>query len=118
MKRRTPIGSPRGPRIRPAPSIEGSDHPVTTRRSNKREPSDRDASAFAGAIKAALGETDGNATKLHRVAQTLVTLAIDGNMAAIKEISERLDGKAGAQRERTAKPAADPIEVRVKWLKD
>ena len=91
---------------------------MTTSRSNKRKPDGHDACAFAGAIKAALGETDGDATKLHRVAQTLVSLAIEGNMAAIKEISERLDGKAGTPRERAVKPTAEPIEVRVKWLKD
>ena len=73
---------------------------------------------FARAIKAALAEADGDATKLQRVAQTLVSLAVDGNMAAIKEISERLDGKAGSARERVEKPGTEPIEVQVKWLKD
>lgn len=87
-------------------------------RSSKTKRGASQASEFANAIKAALGEADGDATKLHRVAQTLVSLAIEGNMAAIKEISERLDGKPGAARERSDKPAAEPIEVRVKWLKD
>ncbi len=91
---------------------------MTTSRSKKPKPGAGEACEFARAIKAALGEADGDATKLHRVAQTLVSIAIDGNMAAIKEISERLDGKAGAVRERAEKPASDPIEVRVKWLKD
>lgn len=91
---------------------------MTASRSKKPKPGVGEACAFAGAIKAALGEVDGNATKLHRVAQTLVSLAIDGNMSAIKEISERLDGKAGAVRKQAENPGTDPIEVRVKWLKD
>lgn len=91
---------------------------MTRRKSDKAEIAAREASAFGQAIKTALDEADGDATKLHRVAQTLVNLAIDGNMAAIKEISERLDGKPGAAREPAEKPGADPIEVRVQWLKD
>lgn len=78
----------------------------------------RDA-AFAAAIKAALEERDGDETKLHRVAQTLVALAIDGNMTAIKEISDRLDGKPGATRPGDKPDAASkhPIEIKVQWLK-
>lgn len=91
---------------------------MTTSRSKKPRSQAGEAAEFARAIKAALGETDGDATKLHRVAQTLVSLAIEGNMAAIKEISERLDGKAGAVRESAVRPSSDPLEVRVKWLKD
>jgi hypothetical protein len=91
---------------------------VTISRSKQPRPVAEGASEFIRAINAALDEADGDATKLHRVAQTLVSLAIDGNMAAIKEISERLDGKAGAAHQRAEKPGADPIEVRVKWLKD
>lgn len=91
---------------------------MTKAKTGSPRPGATEACAFAQAIKTALNEADGEATKLHRVAQTLVTLAIDGNMAAIKEISERLDGKAGAVRERGGKPSTEPIEVRVKWLKD
>ena len=79
----------------------------------------RDA-AFAAAIKAALEERDGDDTKLRRVAQTLVALAIDGNMTAIKEISDRLDGKPGATRSGDKPDAASkhPIEIKVQWLKN
>ena len=91
---------------------------MTKGRSDKAGAGAHEASAFGQAIKAALDEADGDATKLHRVAQTLVSLAIDGNMAAIKEISERLDGKPGAARERAEKSGTEPIEVRVQWLKD
>lgn len=75
-----------------------------------------ESAAFARAIRAALGEADGGATKLERVAQTLVALAIEGNMAAIREISERLDGRASSPKARGA--GDEPAEVRVKWLKD
>ena len=59
-------------------------------------------------------------TKLHRVAQTLVALAIEGNMTAIKEISDRLDGKPGATRTGDKPDAApkQPIEIQVQWLKN
>ena len=80
----------------------------------------RQDAAFAAVIKAALEERDGDETKLHRVAQTLVALAIDGNMTAIKEISDRLDGKPGAPRPGD-KPDAEPkhpIEIKVQWLKN
>lgn len=80
-------------------------------------------SVFCKAVRAALAEADGEATKLHRVAQTLVTLAIDGNMAAIKEISDRLEVRPGAK---AAAPAAaavqteepGPVEITVKWLEE
>ena len=93
--------------------------PVTTSKPRKPRPKADQATEFAAAIKAALLERDGDATKLHRVAQTLVALAIEGNMPAIKEISERLDGKAGAQQSgaSAANAPSEPIEVRVKWLK-
>ena len=80
----------------------------------------RHGTAFAAAIKAALEEPDGDETKLHRVAQTLVALAIEGNMTAIKEISDRLDGKPGATRTGDTPDAApkQPIEIQVQWLKN
>lgn len=80
----------------------------------------RHDAAFAAAIKAALEEREGDETKLHRVAQTLVSLAIDGNMTAIKEISDRLDGKPGATRPGDTPAAASkqPIEIKVQWLKN
>jgi len=80
----------------------------------------RHDAAFAAAITAALEERDGDETKLHRVAQTLVALAIDGNMTAIKEISDRLDGKPGAPRlgDTPAAASKHPIEIQVQWLKN
>jgi hypothetical protein len=71
-------------------------------------------------VRAALAEADGEATKLHRVAQTLVTLAIDGNMAAIKEISDRLEGRPPAKGAAAAAQVEEPgpVEITVKWLKE
>jgi len=97
---------------------------VTTSKRKTPKPGAGTSAAFARAIKAALAEPDdgpGSArTRLDRVAQTLVGLAIDGNLAAIKEISDRLDGKAGLPQAQDAPARAvkAPIEVRVKWLKD
>lgn len=97
---------------------------MTASKPTKPRPRAGTSSAFAAAIRAALAERDdgpdGAHTRLDRVAQTLVGLAVDGNMAAIKEISDRLDGKAGALQAQGAPSATPkgPIEVRVKWLKD
>ncbi|MGI9415825.1 MAG: hypothetical protein ACR2PM_19270 [Hyphomicrobiales bacterium] len=79
----------------------------------------RQGTAFAAAIQTALEEPDGDETKLHRVAQTLVALAIEGNMSAIKEISDRLDGKPSAPQagEKPDANSKQPIEVQVRWLK-
>ena len=48
--------------------------------------------------------------KLDRIADTLFKMAEEGDMAAIKEISDRLDGKAIAAVEMSG-PDGDPIQV-------
>ena len=48
--------------------------------------------------------------KLDRIADTLFKLAEEGDMSAIKEISDRLDGKAIAAVEMSG-PDGDPIQV-------
>jgi len=49
---------------------------------------------FAAMLKVAINEAAlQGGTKLRAVAEALVNEAIDGNVAAIKEIADRLDGK-------------------------
>lgn len=48
--------------------------------------------------------------KLDRIADTLFKLAEEGDMSAIKEISDRLDGKAIAAVEMSG-PDGNPIEI-------
>jgi len=59
--------------------------------------------SFYNALSVALAQADGidlegkRITKLRQVAETLVTKAIEGEGWAIKEIADRVDGKAMQQ---------------------
>jgi hypothetical protein len=50
---------------------------------------------FAEAINRAIAQDDG--VRLRAIAEALLTKAADGDMAAIKEFADRLDGKAVQQ---------------------
>ena len=53
---------------------------------------------FAEAIDKALKQTGkGKATKLRELAEKIIDMAMAGDMAAIKEVADRVDGKAQAQ---------------------
>lgn len=49
--------------------------------------------AFANMLRIALAEAHGKGTKLRAVADAVVNEAIDGNVAAINTIADRIDGK-------------------------
>ncbi len=50
---------------------------------------------WADALRAALSELDADGVKkLRKVAQAMVNKALDGDVSAIREIGDRLDGKA------------------------
>jgi hypothetical protein len=52
----------------------------------------------AQAIISALRETDSdNIPKLHRLAHALVAKALDGDVAAMKEVADRVDGRVPVQ---------------------
>jgi len=52
----------------------------------------------AQAIISALRETDSdNIPKLHRLAHALVAKALEGDVAAMKEVADRVDGKVPVQ---------------------
>lgn len=48
---------------------------------------------FQEALSVAIKRTDGDKTKLAKIAEALVDKAISGDVPAIKEVADRLDGK-------------------------
>jgi|SRR5579871_882178 len=70
------------------------------RRSSKR-PAARKERLFAETLVSVLDEDDSNdVKKLRKVASALVDKAMGGDTAAIREIADRVDGKAGATADR------------------
>lgn len=54
----------------------------------------QDGRAFAGALRRVLNEAKGERERLLVIADQLVTKAEEGDLHAIKEVADRLDGKA------------------------
>ncbi len=48
---------------------------------------------FTDALRLAVHEADGDATKLRRIAAKLTEMAMDGDIQAIREIVDRIEGK-------------------------
>ena len=48
---------------------------------------------FAEALRIELNEADGDTTKLRKLAAKLVQIGMDGDLNAIREIADRIDGK-------------------------
>ena len=59
-----------------------------------RKPGSTTDKPWRAALMLAVNDADGNGKKLRRIAESLVNQAISGDVAAIKEIGDRLDGKA------------------------
>lgn len=55
------------------------------------------ADAVKRAVNRRLDDEEGKPKKLERIADALVEAALDGDIQAIKEIGDRLDGKATQQ---------------------
>lgn len=74
----------------------------------------REQKPWADAIKRALArrELTGDGRDLNKLADTLIDKAADGDMPALKEIGDRLDGKA-AQSMTLAGDAENPIIARI-----
>jgi hypothetical protein len=51
------------------------------------------AKPYADALRIAISAADGDGTKLRKIAEKHVALALKGDMHAIKEVADRLDGK-------------------------
>jgi hypothetical protein len=72
----------------------------TRRVAGKRGPARKDR-LFADTLVSVLGENDADdVKKLRKVASALVDKAMTGDTAAIREIADRVDGKAGPATER------------------
>lgn len=48
---------------------------------------------FRDALRLAINESEGDVKKLRKVAEALIAKAVDGDVQAIREIGDRLDGK-------------------------
>lgn len=57
--------------------------------------------AFRDALRIAVLEKHEGTTKLRKLAEQLVTAGLSGDVAAIKEVADRLDGKAKQQTDLT-----------------
>ena len=72
--------------------------------------------SFAAALKLAINETEGDQKKLRLVADALIAKAIEGDVSAIKEIADRMDGKAVASKEISGPDGGEiPVSIRVSW---
>lgn len=58
------------------------------------KPGPKKGKLFKDALSIAIHRTDGDKTKLAQLAEALVEKAISGDVPAIKEVADRLDGKA------------------------
>ena len=62
------------------------------------------------AIMLAVNEIDGDQKRLRRLAERIVAEALDGNVTALKEIGDRLDGKpAQALTDGDGEPLQGPV---------
>jgi hypothetical protein len=70
------------------------------------------------ALVAALQESapDSNVPNLHRIVDNLVGKALDGDLAAIREIFDRIDGKAPTAA--AGAGAGEPTRVEFSWKGD
>ena len=94
---------------RPEPPVETRFKPGQSGNPNGRPKS----KPFADALRAALKAAGDDSKTLETVAQALVTKANTGDVAAIKEIADRLDGKV--PQGLIGGEEGDP-EIRVSWL--
>lgn len=58
------------------------------------KPGPKKGKLFKDALSLAIHRTDGDKTQLARIAEALVEKATTGDVQAIKEVADRLDGKA------------------------
>lgn len=66
--------------------------------------------AFAGALRRVLAEAGTNREKLLEIADALVAKAMSGDVQAIKEIADRIDGKVPQALEHTG-DGGGPMQV-------
>lgn len=67
---------------------------------------------WGDALRLAVNRTDGEKTELAKIAETTVNEAKNGNIQAIKEIGDRLDGKPAQAVQHTG---VDDGPIETKW---
>ena len=67
--------------------------------------------AFKRELTVAVHETDGDATKMRRIVVALIARAIAGDVLAIREIMDRVDGRVPLANPSLDEPPEDPITV-------
>lgn len=72
--------------------------------------SSRSNRMWADTIRRVLAQ-DSDPNRIRRLAEALIAKAEEGDLGALKEIGDRIDGKAAQQVELTGKDG-DPVEVR------
>lgn len=74
------------------------------------------ADAVRRAVLRRLDNVEGKPQKIERLADNLVEWALEGKMDAVREVGERLDGKAKAQTEHSGPDGGDiPVSIKVSW---
>lgn len=63
------------------------------------------------ALMLALNEADGDRKRLRAVAEKCVAQALNGDMQAIKEVADRLDGKPAQQQIHTGDEDGGPVTI-------
>lgn len=69
------------------------------------------------ALMLAVNEADGDKKKLRKIAEALVEQAMDGDVSAIKEIGDRIDGKPKQQIEHSG-DAENPVAVAMSMARE
>ena len=72
------------------------------------------ADAVRRAVLRRLDNEEGKPQKIERLADNLVRLGMEGDMTAIREIGDRLDGRPHAQTTLTGDPES-PLVAEVRW---
>lgn len=74
------------------------------------------ADAVRRAVMRRLENVEGKPQKIERLADNLVDLGLTGDVSAIREIGDRLDGKPKAQTEISGPDGSDvPVGITVSW---
>ena len=67
--------------------------------------------AFKRELTMAVYETDGDTTKMRRIVEALIARAVAGDVLAIREIMDRVDGRVPLASPGLDEPPEDPITV-------
>jgi hypothetical protein len=76
-----------------------------------RKVGSRNDTPFRDALRRAVMEADGDEKKLFRIARALVTQAASGDVSAIREVADRLDGKPRQETDVTINDNRDPTTL-------